>query len=226
MNAGAVIVCAGSSRRLGNIDKPVFKLGDNPLFYHSFKAFAGIKEIKEIVLVLREKHLKQAKELIPPRYRNKRVLFVCGGRQRCHSVYNGLVSLGKKTEYVLIHDGARPFVSRKLIRRILGELVKHPAVICGIEVGDTVKKVEAGFVSRTLERSRLFSIQTPQAFKKDLILGAYKKLRGGKVFDDSQVLEMRGEKIKVIAGDRFNIKITYPQDIVLAKAIYRRGKFN
>lgn len=224
MNAAAVIVCAGYGRRLGKVDKAVLNLSGNPLFYHTVETFAGIKEIKEIVLVLRKKHINLARELLSGKYSIKKVRVVEGGERRQDSVYNGLMAVSAAVENVLIHDGARPFISRRIIKRILSKLKKSQAVICGISVPDTVKIVEKGVVKKTLKRDSLFLIQTPQGFRRKLIIKAYKQFSGKHVSDDSCVLEHIGKKVEVIDGDRFNIKITYPQDIALAQAIIEKHK--
>lgn len=217
-NVGVVIVCAGRGKRLGKkIDKASINLKGKPLFYHTFKIFQNIKEFKQIVIVLRKKHFTAAKRLIS----DKRVKLVEGGRERKDSVYNGLNALGKNINYVLIHDGARPFINQKVILRVLENLKKYPAVICGIKPKDTVKLLKGEYAQKTLDRGKLFLVQTPQGFRKDLILNAYNKLKAKNVFDDAQVLELMGKRAKIVEGDTFNLKITYPKDLTLAKAILR-----
>jgi 2-C-methyl-D-erythritol 4-phosphate cytidylyltransferase len=144
---------------------------------------------------------------------------VRGGEERKDSVYNGLKALSKNINYVLIHDGARPFAKKRIILEMLRALGKYPAVICGIKPKDTVKLLGKNYTQKTLNRQDLFLVQTPQGFKKDLILKGYTKLRAKNVFDDAQVLEFLGIKAKIIEGDIFNIKITYPEDLLLAKTI-------
>jgi 2-C-methyl-D-erythritol 4-phosphate cytidylyltransferase len=216
MKIGAVIVCAGRGKRLGK-DKSILNLKGKPLFWYAVNTFQKIKKIKQIILVLKKSHFKLAKKLV----KDKKVFLVEGGKERKDSVYNGLINLKKDIDYVLIHDGARPFVSKELILRIIRNLKKYPAVICGIKTRDTLKIIKNGFVKKTLKREEVFLIQTPQGFKKDLILSAY-KLKKKKIYDDAQVLEIIGKKIKVIEGDIFNFKITYPQDFHLAKVINER----
>jgi 2-C-methyl-D-erythritol 4-phosphate cytidylyltransferase len=223
MKIGVVIVCAGRGKRLGRkIDKAVLKLKRQPLFYHAFKAFKEIKEVKEIVLVLRKVHFRLARKLINTLGRkDKRILIVGGGRERKDSVYNGLKVLEEDITHVLIHDAARPFVTKVLIMRIIKELKSFPAVICGIKSKDTLKLAHKGFVRKTLDRDDIILVQTPQGFRKDLILEAYSKLKIRNTFDDAQVLELSGIKVRIVAGDTSNIKITYPEDIDLAKAFLK-----
>ncbi len=129
------------------------------------------------------------------------------------------MALSEDTGYVLIHDGARPFVTKKIILNMIDELKKHSAVICGLKCPDTLKLVKNGFVKETLDRVDKYLIQTPQGFKKGKLVSAYKKLKTKNLTDDSQLLEIMDEKVKIIPGDLLNFKITYPQDLKLAKII-------
>ena len=213
---GAVIVCAGKGKRLKGIDKSILSLGGKPLFFHAVNLFARLKEIKEIVLVIRKKHFLLAKRII----KSKKVRLAQGGVRRRDSVHNGITALSKDISHVLIHDGARPFLSREVAERIIKELKKYPAVICGVPAKDTLKKVSAGFVKETLRRSDVYYIQTPQGFKKEDILAAYKRVKRD-VTDDAQLFESVGKKVKIVEGSSLNIKITYPEDLVLARKFLR-----
>ena len=213
--AAVVIVCAGAGRRLGYKDKATLKLEDRPLFCKSIKAFEKIKQIKQIVLVLQKKNFFLARKYT----KGKKVSLALGGKERKDSVYNGLSALDKDIEVVLIHDGARPFVSKKVVTRMLSELKSHDAVICGIRAPDTVKLLKGSFVKKTLKREDIFLAQTPQGFRKDLLLSAYRKFGRRNLTDDSQFIELAGKKVKVIEGDSSNFKITYLKDLKLAKAI-------
>lgn len=214
-NVGVVIVCAGRSRRLGRLDKTLLELKGKPLFFYTLNIFKKFKEIKQIVLVLRKKHFKFAKKII----KDRNVTLVEGGKERKDSVYNGLICLEQGINYVLIHDGARPFVSTKIVRDILKELKRYPAVISAIAVSDTLKLTKKSFIKKTLDRKNIYLAQTPQGFKKDLLLKAYKKFRRRKLTDDAQVVELMGRGVKIVKGDVTNIKVTYPEDIRLAEAL-------
>lgn len=208
MNVGVVIVCAGTGKRLGKQDKAVLRLDGMPLFYHSVNTFKKIKTVNQIVLVLKKKNFSPARKLI----NDKRVILVSGGKERKDSVYNGLRALSEDIEYVLVHDGARPFVDKGVILRVLGALKTNNSVICGIPAVDTLKYTDGSYVNHTLDRAKIVCAQTPQGFKKGLLLEAYAKLGKNKVFDDAQAVEYLGGKVKVVKGDRGNIKITYPED--------------
>jgi len=214
MKIGAVIVCAGSGRRL-NKDKASLKLKGEPLFCKSIEAFSGFKQVKQIVLVLRDKNFFFAKKNI----KNNKVLLVKGGKERKDSVFCGLSALDKDIGSVLIHDGARPFVNKKTIAKMIFVLEKHEAVICGQRATDTVKLLEGSFVKQTLKREDIFLAQTPQGFKKELIMKAYKKFGKKNLTDDAQLIELLGKKVKIIESDSLNFKITYPKDLKLAKLI-------
>lgn len=235
MKVGAVIVSAGKGRRLAKGDKAVLKLAGKPLFCRSLFCFEGIKAVKEIVLVLRKENFSLAARYI----KGKKVTLAEGGSKRADSVFNGLSALSKDVEYVLVHDAARPFVSRPLVFKVLKELKRHPAVICGLKCPDTIKLVRRNFVKKTLDREGVYLIQTPQGFKKSVLLQACKKLRKKKetvpleiagkkrkiknlsaaLTDDARILESAGKRVKVIPGDLLNFKITYPEDLKLARII-------
>ena len=209
MKIGVVLVCAGVGKRFGKGDKAITKLSAKPLFLHALKAFLSIKAVWQVALVMREKNFSVANRYA----RDKRIVLVEGGKERQDSVYNGLCSLDKKITHVLIHDGARPFVDKATILRVMNALKKHPAVICAVAAKDTIKVVKNKAVSLTLDRNKLVCVQTPQGFKKDLIIKGYKRLRKKKVFDDAQVVELMGKKVKIVCGSEDNIKVTYKEDL-------------
>jgi len=218
MKIAAIIVCAGKSKRFKK-DKLLIEIKNKPLFYYTFKAFYQIKLISQIILVLNKEKINLAKKLTSPFSKNRNIKIVEGGKKRKDSVYNGLISLDRNITHVLIHDGARPFVSKNLILNIIKNLKKYQAVICGIKSKDTVKIVKNGFVKKTLKRDNVYLIQTPEGFKKNLILEAYKRFKEKEVFDDAQFLEFSKKEIKVIDGDILNVKITYPVDSIFIDAI-------
>ncbi len=214
MRAAAVIVCAGEGRRLGR-PKADFLLKGNPLFYYSLQVFLAIDSIEQVVLVLQEKHFDFSRKFI----NSEKVSLAPGASSRSCSVANGLSKVKKGLDYVLIHDCARPFVTKKITLNIIKNLEKYSAVICGLPTADTLKKVESGLAKNTLKREDIFSIQTPQGFKKDLLEKAYKNKQVAESTDSAQLIEKMGHKVKVIEGSRLNFKITYPEDIYLAGKI-------
>jgi len=215
MKVGVVIVCAGRGARLKHRDKSALNLNGKPLFSHALRTFLSLKQIKQIVLVFREDQLSRLKNTIF----DKRVVLACGGRQRRDSVNNGLLALSEDIDSVLIHDGARPFVTKKSILRLIEALKNNPAVILSAKVTDTLKLANKGRIKKTVKRDNIYRAQTPQGFRKKLIVKAYAKFKAKTVTDDAQLVELLGKRVKIIEGDRYNIKITYPEDLNLAKAI-------
>lgn len=217
MNIGVVIVCAGRGLRLKNSNKSILKIGGKSLFAHSLKTFQSLKVVKQIVLVFRKPHLAKVGKTI----KDKRVVLTEGGLKRSDSVYKGLLALSPKINSVLIHDGARPLVTRKSILKLIKALKNSPAVILAQPATDTLKLVEGNRIKKTLCRDKVFYAQTPQGFRKGLIVYAYKKLKKRSVTDDAQVVELLGHKVKVVPGDSCNIKITRTCDLKLAQALLK-----
>ena len=214
MRLGLILVCAGKGRRLKK-DKPVLAINGKPLFYHAYKAFKGIGTIVQIVIVMRKEHIAKAARLI----NDKRVFYVEGGQYRRDSVLNGLCALNSDITHVLIHDGARPLVTKEVINGVIKGFNKSNAVICALKARDTLKLVDGDMVKDTIPRENIVSVQTPQGFKKDLILKAYRGLGREDFYDDAQLVERMGEKVLVVEGSMRNIKITYPQDVAFAKKV-------
>jgi 2-C-methyl-D-erythritol 4-phosphate cytidylyltransferase len=212
MKLGLILVCAGKGTRLKK-DKPVLSFNGKPLFYHTYRAFKDIKNIVQIVFVMRNEHIKKAARLVD----DVRAWYVEGGEYRRDSVMNGLYALNSDITHVLIHDGARPLVTRKVITNVIFGLKKQDAVICALKARDTLKRVSGDLVEETMRREDVVSVQTPQGFKKDLIIKAYETLSREDFYDDAQLLEKMGKKVLVVDGDTRNIKITYPQDVEFAK---------
>lgn len=219
MKIAAVIVCAGFGRRVGK-SKANILLAGKPLFYYSLKTFLASGKIDEIILVLQKKHFKIARKFID----DKKVILIEGGQTRKDSVINGLNKVKKEIKYVLIHDCARPFLKKELVLKVIGQLKKYSAVIPGIKVTDTLKQANKGLVKKTLKRDDLFFAQTPQGFNKELIKDAYKKYKRVKITDSAKIFEKTGKSIKIVEGDKFNFKITYKEDLVLAKMMKKYGK--
>ncbi|OQX87644.1 MAG: 2-C-methyl-D-erythritol 4-phosphate cytidylyltransferase [Candidatus Omnitrophica bacterium 4484_70.2] len=233
MKVGVVLVCAGRGRRLRREeDKAFVNFINKPLFLYSYEIFIQLKDVSQLSLVLRKKYVSLVKRYVS----DKKVRLVEGGKEREDSVYNGVLSLDESIDYVIIHDGARPFVRKEKVEELIRYLRRYDAVTLGIPLREAIKQVEKGVVKQSLERKNIYITQTPQGFRKDVLLEAYNKFGKGKglrrgsrrevVDDETQFLERLGKKIKVIWGDVFNIKITYPQDLVLGEMIWQGGVKN
>ncbi len=229
----AVILAAGQGRRMqSRIQKQFLLLNGYPVLYYSLKAFQE-SFVDELVLVTGAAETAYCENEIVRRYGFSKVKAVVpGGRERCHSVYEGLKAAGKP-DYVLIHDGARPFVTGEIIDRTLEGARSCGACVAGMPVKDTIKLAdEEGYAQYTPDRSRVWMIQTPQTFSYPLIFDAYRQLMereaaGQKitVTDDAMVLEtVTGRKAKLAEGSYENIKITTPSDLEIARFfLYAQG---
>lgn len=226
----AVIVAGGKGKRIGgDIPKQYIKLKDKEIIAYTLEAFINIEEISEIILVVPENDIEYCHENILKKYGyEKWVKIAAGGQERQDSVYNGL-SACKNNDIVLIHDGARPFVSDKIIRECIACAYKAGACTAAVPVKDTIKTVDSsGVVIDTPDRSRLYAVQTPQAFKYELILNAHKKwrsdIRRKPATDDTQMAEYMGVKVQIVKGSYDNIKITTPEDIILGEILAEKLK--
>ena len=222
----AIVLAAGQGKRMHtSVQKQFLTLHGYPVLYHSLKVFEE-SPVDEIVLVAEAGELDYCRREIVEKYGFHKVTYiVAGGKERYHSVYEGLKA-AKGADYVLIHDGARPFVNEAIIARTLAGARECGACVAGMPVKDTIKLVGAdGFATETPERSLVWMIQTPQTFSYELIYGAYRELieseKNGyavNVTDDAMVLEtMRKCHAKLAEGSYENIKITTPSDLQIAE---------
>ncbi|MDD5477599.1 MAG: 2-C-methyl-D-erythritol 4-phosphate cytidylyltransferase [Candidatus Omnitrophica bacterium] len=220
----AIILAAGRGKRLNTpVPKPLVKIGNLPAIVYSLRALNRHLDIAEIIVVVSPGN-QQAITNALKKYPFKKIkVFVLGGARRQDSVANGLKEVSVKSDWVLIHDSARPFIDRKSISKVIFAAKKTGAAILGIPVKATIKSVKAGLlVDRTVDRANLWEIQTPQVFKKELIVQAYKKYSKSNVTDDASLVEKLGKKVQVVPGSDENIKITTSVDLLLAGEIARR----
>lgn len=224
----AVIIAAGSGTRMGStINKPYLEVGGKKILELSLETVTNISEFDEIILVVREEDMTLATEILSL-FRDPRIKMVAGGKTREESTYKGLCALNPDSDLVLSHDGVRPFASRDLFLKVLGEMETYKAAIAATKSKDTVKVAnEVGDVDFTPNREFVYNIQTPQAFDTRLIKKLYEKYfkSEAKITDDSQLFEFfdRSEPVKIVEGEYSNIKITTAEDIIFAGA-YIRGK--
>lgn len=224
----AVVLAAGrGSRMKTSVQKQYLMLGGYPVIYYSLKQFEDCPQIDEIILVTGEQEIAYCREQIVERYQITKVRqIVPGGRERFQSVYCGLQAI-KSCDYVLIHDGARPFIDPAMIQRTLDAVRKTGACVVGMPVKDTIKVCDENqFAVNTPKRSLLWSVQTPQAFSFPLIKGAYEKLiQSGRddATDDAMVVEqMESRSVKLVEGSYQNIKITTPEDLLVAEIFLKK----
>jgi len=205
------------------IPKTLALLGGQPVIIHCLLALSRHPHIQEIILVVNPSNKKQVIEALS-KYKIAKVRnLVLGGRERQDSVRNGLEAIDRNSGLVLIHDGVRPFVAKSLVSKLIKEAQISGAAICGVPVRDTIKTVTKHIVKHTLDRRDLWAIQTPQVFRKDLLLKAYRKFGKISFTDDSGLIEKLGVKVRILHGSDFNIKITTRKDLVLAGGIIKSG---
>jgi len=213
----------------GKISKPFLPLGGRPLILHTLSRFAASHTVRKVILVTPQKEVSKCQELIrsEPQIQRLECLLRGGGLRRQDSVKLGLEKLDDDCEVVVIHDGVRPFVSSRLIDRCVEAASKEGAVVVGVPVRDTIKVVSPDRrVRETPSRDSLWEIQTPQVFRAGIIREAYRMARrdGVEATDDSMLVELLGKSVALLEGERTNIKITVPEDLLLAEALLREGK--
>ena len=225
----AIVAAAGAGRRMatgiGKKSEKIFAtLGGKPLLYYSLKALEASPEIARVVVVVRKRALKKCHDLVKRLGFKKVQAIVAGGKRRQDSVENGLRFTGE-SRFILIHDGARPFLSGRLISRTLAACRTTGAAIVALPVTDTVKRVKGSSVDKTIPRENLWSIQTPQVFRREVIEEAFRRWpRGVVATDDASMVKKSGRVVTVVEGDLFNIKITFPSDLALAEALLRLNR--
>lgn len=218
----AIILAGGKGKRMGaKISKQYLELKGKPILYYTIKRFASYEDINKIILVLPKDEIEYCKKEVLDKYSLKVDLIVEGGKERQDSVYNALEKL-IDDEIVLIHDGARPFVSERIIEQGIKYASLYGAAAPGVMPKDTIKiKDESGFSLSTPDRNTLVAIQTPQVFKLDIIKECHRRIKEEKriVTDDTMVVEAYDKKVYLYEGDYTNIKVTTPEDLILAEKL-------
>lgn len=222
----AVIVSAGNSTRMGGINKQFLELDGLPLIVNTITMFQRCNMIDEIIIVTRESEIDAVAKLVEKYDFYKVNNIVAGGETRQLSVYEGVTSTSNITDLVVIHDGARPLVTVKVIEETIKAAAEFGAAATGVKVKDTVKVVDDNDnIIDTPDRTYMRFIQTPQVFDKKLYLDAVNTVENSKDFtDDCKLLEAYGKTVKFVDGDYENIKITTPEDVELAESYLKRRR--
>jgi 2-C-methyl-D-erythritol 4-phosphate cytidylyltransferase len=209
---------------MGGVDKVFAPLGGKPALARVIDTFQKCRLISQIVVVVSEKNLKRCRKLIADGGWSKPVEVCAGGRRRQDSVAVGLKRLDN-CQWVVIHDGARPLITKDLIERGLKEAQETGAAVAAIPVTDTIKVADDDrIVLKTLVRQNLWAVQTPQVFRVDIIAEAYRRVEA-EATDDASLVEGLGYKVKLYMGAYDNIKITNPDDLLIAEAsLKKHGK--
>ena len=226
----AIIVAAGSSRRMG-FDKLFAPLAGKPVLWHSIRAFSDCPSVHEILIVTREDRMDEVENLVSTEELTRVKKVISGGAERHMSVWNGLQAVDSEgCDFIAIHDGARPLTTPKLIKSCLDLAREHGAACCASQIPDTVKRASIeNMVTESVERAGLWAMQTPQIFSSGLILQAYAGLmsKHEMVTDEVSAVQKLGKKIALLKNEEWNFKITFPHDLELAEHVLGlRGKKN
>ena len=219
----AIILAAGKSERMGGgVDKAFLSLVDKPVVAWSLLAFERCADIDRIVLVVRKDQLIASKAVVKMFGISKLDKIVPGGSKRQESVAEGLAACDLDTRIVVVHDGARPLVTSELVAEVVKAAKKSPAVTAGRPMTDTVKLCEKGtVVTKTVNREKLWTVQTPQAFQMKELRAAYKAIGSKEVTDDCMAVELNGGSVKIVENLKPNFKITTVEDLQLAATLLK-----
>lgn len=222
---GIVLAAGRGSRMHSSVQKQYMLLEGYPLVYYALKSFQN-SEVDDIVLVAGADEIEYCEQEIVKAFDFTKVKkVIAGGAERYESVYNALSAV-EDADYVMIHDGARPFITEEMIHTSIVHVKQHGACSVAVPTKDTIKEVsEKGFGIRTLDRSCLWNIQTPQTFERELLKKAYLKMLGNgdtDITDDTMIVERyMGHSVKIIMGSYENLKITTPEDMKIAEFIMK-----
>ncbi|MBM4142301.1 MAG: 2-C-methyl-D-erythritol 4-phosphate cytidylyltransferase [Lentisphaerae bacterium] len=224
MNYG-IVVAAGKSERMGEkADKAFLTLGTEPVLAYSLQAFERCPDIDGVILVVRKDRVEAARGLARVFGCSKVKRVVPGGSKRQVSVGNGLAQLNDDVNIVAVHDGARPCVTAALISETVNSARRYGSGVAAVKITDTVKHVERGLtVKKTLDRTKLWAVQTPQTFKVELLRDAFAAVRkkGVTVTDEASAVELIGKEVHLVPSFLSNVKITTPDDLNVAAALLK-----
>jgi len=228
MKIAALVAAAGLGKRMNSkIGKPFIPIFGKPILSYTLEKFEKCPLIDEVYLVVAKNEKDYCWKNVIVKYHLKKVQkLISGGNTRQESVFNGLRSVKKNTDIIVIHDGARPFIHESIIKKSISVADKDGAAVTAAPLKDTLKQVKEDFlIHSTLDRAKIWRAQTPQTFKYKLIMSVYQQAwkDGFTATDDSAILERYGHVVRLIIGSEENIKITSPFDIFIAESILKRG---
>lgn len=219
-----IIPAAGQGKRMGaGRNKVLLELNQMPIFIQTLKVFEMDQECNGIYLAINPQDEGEMKALLHKHQLTKVMAVAPGGKERQHSIYNALKCV-KQEGIVLVHDAARPFINKKLLDPLVKAAEENGAAILAVPVKDTVKKAAGKIVTETVERTSLWAVQTPQAFRFSILMQAYQKAEQDDYLgtDDASLVERIGQNVMIVEGSYDNIKLTTPEDLYFAEAIIRK----
>ncbi len=229
MNTVAIIAAAGQSKRMGgNINKQFIEIAGIPLLAYTLNIFQLASEIDQIIIAIENKNIELCCKEIVDKYNFTKVMkIISGGKERQDSIYNAIKIIPDETKYAIVHDGARPCITTKIISEVLDEAKKYGAAITAVPVKDTIKEVENNKIISTQNREKLVSVQTPQAFSFNIIKQAYLKAYEDNFYgtDDAMLVERLNIDVRVVFGSYYNIKITTQEDLLFAETLLKKNEY-
>jgi len=225
MKVAAIVPSAGCGNRMrSKRQKPFIRLCGEEILLYPLKILEKSRHISEVIIPVSRQNIGKVKKLIKRKGFKKVKDVICGGSTRANSVKRAFYKVSADTDFILIHDSVRPFLTEEMISACLKTAKKFGASLCAVRVKPTIKKSNIkGFIKKTLKRDLLWEAQTPQVFRRSLLGAAYKRLgKNCKSFtDDTAAFEAIGGKVKIVEGDYSNIKITTQEDLIIAEAILK-----
>ncbi|MBU0647613.1 2-C-methyl-D-erythritol 4-phosphate cytidylyltransferase [Patescibacteria group bacterium] len=222
MKITAIILAAGRGTRMNAKTNKVFLTLNQPIIAHTIRAFEKNPNITDIIIVTNPSEKQNIQNIISNQSFQKISKIISGGETRQESCYNGVMSTKPDTDIIIIHDGARPFIRQETIDQSISDCQQYDVSVVGVPVKDTIKTADSNqFIEKTLDRSKLWAVQTPQVFMSSIIKKAHQQALADKFIgtDDTSLAERIGYKVKITPGHYDNIKITTPDDLIVAKNI-------
>ena len=221
-----IIPAAGSGTRMqSDIPKPYLKLGEKLILQHTLECFQSLKDLREVIVATSPDFISETEKILSELFPEIPVIVVRGGNERRDSIKNALGQVSDTSELIAVHDAVRPFVDGATIKSCLQKAIEVGGAIVAVPVKDTIKKVtEDLIIAKTPDRSRLWQAQTPQVFRRKLLIEAYQNnlSENSTVTDDASLIELAGGKVAVVEGSRENFKLTYPLDMAVAEMLVKR----
>ncbi|MCS7254715.1 MAG: 2-C-methyl-D-erythritol 4-phosphate cytidylyltransferase [Armatimonadota bacterium] len=225
MRVIAVVPAAGRANRMGlERNKVLIDVAGEPVISWVIRAICASESVSELIICTRKGEEKDIWHAASPHKGKMNISLVEGGAERQESVYNALVEVEGKADYIIVHDAARPLVTPQLLRGVLKAAIEYGAATAAVPCTDTIKEAnEDGFVKRTLPRQDLYLVQTPQAFRYEILRLAHEHARklNLRCTDDATLVEAVGERVKLVPGEPHNIKITLHGDLLLAESLLK-----
>lgn len=219
-----IFPAAGQGRRMGlGFNKIFTELAGKPILIQTLLTFSHCDCVDELVIAVDINEMEIIKKVLSKIPRLKPYKIVAGGSERQYSVYNGLTAVSPEADIVLVHDAARPLISETVIQNVVNEVILSGSAVCAVPVKDTTAEInEFGFIEKVPNRDKLWAIQTPQGFKKEILTQAHKKAQEDDFLgtDEASIVRRTGHTVKLIMGDYDNIKITTPTDLLMAEMLF------